>query len=150
MTSNEHALNITALKVLEDWAMMLVDSEEEVTFPSDQDLLCSTISFKGVIDGEVSILAPKSFVTTLACNVLGVEESEASDDEKRDAFCEMNNVLTGNFLTEAYGADTVFDVILPQVREIQERDLNSLLQSRVVFRFLADSQPVAFTFKVNQ
>jgi chemotaxis protein CheY-P-specific phosphatase CheC len=149
MELNKHALNRIAVKVLEDWAMMLVDIDEEVSFSEGSEYLVSTIVFKGIINGEVSIVAPESFLSTLAGNVLGIDENEATQEEKEDAFREMNNVLTGNFLTEAYGADIVFDVILPTIKQANAIDLKSLLESRVVFKCSADSNPVACTFKVN-
>jgi chemotaxis protein CheY-P-specific phosphatase CheC len=147
-----HPLRLTAEKILTEWAHMLVDEvrPSPELFTSDSNIYLAWADLKGVIDGSVSILAQDSFLTALAANLLGVDPDEVpSEAEKTDALREMANVIAGNFLTEAYGTDTIFDVIQPQVSEVAEEELNRFMGRKVVFSFLADDAPVALSFSMR-
>lgn len=151
MTNEQHPLKDTALKVLEDWGMMLVDQVEPSTtlFELDNPLYMSWINLHGVVSGALSIVAQEGFMKTLANNLLGIE-GEISQDEYRDAFKEMSNVLAGNFITAAYGEDTVFDLINPNVEIIDSKELEKFISRKIVFSFLADEHPVAVTFSLKE
>lgn len=153
MNEQCHPLKHVALKVLEDWAMMLVDENDEITPQSLSEsgsLYISSTHFKGTISGTVSIVSPKSFLRVLAANLLGESGDETPGEEDCiDAFREMGNVLTGNFLTEAYGDDVVFDLLSPQVSTASEDHLDELTARKVVFSFNADEEPVVVTFQLD-
>lgn len=153
MENNEHPLKKVSLKVLEDWAMMLVDetSIAEVGFDLSQPLYMAWIDMHGTISGALSIVAQKDFMDCLAANLLGLDEDyHPATEEGEDALKEMSNVLAGNFFTEAYGDATAFDLINPQVGEIKQDDLDKVLKRRVVHCFSADGHPVAVTFSIRE
>lgn len=140
------------LLVLENWGMMLVDeaqSKETLIFSVDEQLYRSSVYIKGVMEGELSIVAPASFLTTLTKNVLGIDETP-SEDDCRDAFREMANILGGNFITEAYGADCVFDILNPQVETLQPSGLSKFETSRLHYIFNADGTDVLMSFQPKQ
>jgi CheY-specific phosphatase CheX len=151
MDSAIHPLKRASLKILEEWGLMLIDEAEQTAelFEREEPVMMSWIYLHGKLTGAVSIVAQAPFLKALAANVLG-QDSEAgiSDDDCTDAFKELGNVLAGNFLTEAYGEDSVFDLLEPNVQEINFQDLELFLKREIVFCFLADETPIAVTVSV--
>lgn len=147
------ALQNTGARVLEDWAMMLVDPAEGTQiFESSDPFYFGTVEFAGPKKGTVCIVVQDSFMDALSRNLLGLDPSvEVTDADKQDALKEMANVLTGNFLTEAFGKTDVFDVVLPLVHkvgyDVVERVLHSQSPVKKALYYLADGEPVAFTFE---
>lgn len=154
MNNIEHPLKRVSLKVLEDWGMMLVDEVPDLTpaaFNPNEPVYMSWIELHGSVSGAVSIVAQKDFMCNLAGNLLGaLDADDLSDEDWKDSFKEMGNVLAGNFITEAYGKDVVFDLLNPSVSEIPFTDLDRFTQRSVVFGFMADDKPVAMTFSIKK
>ena len=153
MANEEHPLHKVFLKVLEDWAMMLVEESTAEThiFESDQKLYKSHVHMRGAFEGTISIIAPESFLNTLTNNLLGGDEEETPDEENlKDAFREMGNVLAGNFLTEAYGSEITFDVLAPEVTEVSYDELKKLIKAPQAYFAIADDAPVCATFTVGR
>lgn len=150
----EHPLKKASLTVLENWALMLVDEVLEVKpelFDSMQPVYMSWVSLHGPISGSVAIVAQKPFMQNLVRNVLGEDsEAESELEDTEDAYREMGNVLAGNFITEAYGADVAFDLLNPQIEEVPFEDLEKFVQRSIVFGFLADDAPVAVSFSIKK
>ena len=149
----EHPLKKVGLRILEDWAMMIVDevSETECGFNPDEKLYMAWINIHGHISGALSIITQTKFIQSLASNLLGVEPSDApSRDECEDALREMGNVLAGNYFTEAYGEDVVFDLINPNVTEVPFEELAKVASRRVKYYFQADDAPVVITFSIRE
>lgn len=148
--NDTHPLKKTAVKVLEEWGMMLVEDapENKADFTADEPILSSEVEMRGTFHGFVSIFAQDSFLTTLAQNLLGSDAP--SEDDKRDAFRELGNIMAGNFLTEAYGADLVFDVAQPVVADSNLEAVERLDERRVRFHFHADDSPVAVSFSIQE
>ena len=135
-------------RVFEDWAMMLVDplDPDQVKRVTEDECIVVETDFHGVVDGRYLVFAPKDFLAQLATNVLGLDEPP-SEECCEDAYREMGNVLSGNLLTEMFGEDTVFDILLPVVRPSQPEDLTQLEEDqRRTFCIEADGFPVAITF----
>ncbi|MBX7136910.1 MAG: chemotaxis protein CheX [Oligoflexia bacterium] len=149
MNADTHPLYKVSLKVLEDWAMMLVDPVEGSTkiFDLNAPLMMSEVNVHGAFNGTIAIVAQKDFTRLLATNLLG-DENSADDRACSDAFCEMGNVLAGNFLTEIYGNDVAFDVLNPHVREISANQFEELARAPQSYFFRADEAPVCVTFNI--
>lgn len=144
-------LRIVGTKVLEDWAMMIVDeiSPLEAEYNKNEPLFMAWVDVHGVIDGALSMVAQRSFLNVLTHNVLGVDESEElPEKDLHDAFCEMSNIIAGNFFTEAYGKDVVFEIIKPHISVVDFSVLDEIRSRKVKHFFIADGQPVAMTFKI--
>lgn len=149
--NEEHPLRTVSLRVLEDWAMMLVDPADATTaiFQIDEPIYMSRVKMHGVFTGTIAIVAQKEFLQSLASNLLGNGgNADRSDEELQDAFREMGNVLAGNFLTAAYGDDVVFDVLNPTVTEIAGAQLEGVTKSPQAYFFQCDDSPVCITFDV--
>lgn len=147
-----HVLQQVGIKVLEDWAMMLVEqsSAKESNLSSELPIYASSMHFEGVIAGKVSILAQLPFLQTLARNLLGIDSDQTpSISESEDAFKEMANVILGNYLTEAYGPDTPFVLTNPQVEQKQTFSEFADKIGPQVFYLTADGFTVILTFRVD-
>ena len=152
MADNQHPLLTVSLKVLEDWAMMLVDPASGRTeiFEADEPLFRSQIEMHGAFEGKLTIVAQPNFLRSLAANLLGSSDaSSLTQEDMSDAFREMGNVLAGNFITEAYGADVAFDMINPKVEELDPQGLAALSNRPQTYYFLADDEPVCVSYEIG-
>ena len=153
MSDVTHPLEKVSRKVLEDWAMMLLDGGEssaERLLNDGQELFMCTTRFCGMLSGTVSIVAHTAFLQALYQNLLGSEEDAPHQrSDEVDALREMGNVLTGNFLTEAYGEEAEFDLRSPSVSGCAIKDVYDLLGARVVLPFTADDCPLIVTFSLD-
>lgn len=143
MSNEKQALEATSIMVLEDWALMLVDpATSKKIDTSGEPLYCSRIKFKGTGKGEICIVADKDFIKMLASNVLGTDDS-VQEETIFDAFAEMANVVAGNFLTEAYGADKLFDLTPPVTAEAADDIVETCSKTDSSIYLNADSCPVS-------
>jgi chemotaxis protein CheY-P-specific phosphatase CheC len=147
------ALSRVSLKVLEDWAMMLVDPVQEGSTEElfgDNSLMESSVTFHGAHNGKVLIVAPKTFLAQLSDNLLGEEDRESLGcSAEEDGFKEMANVLAGNLLTEAFGDKVVFDLMSPEVSPIEKDTFSELMKSNETVFFVADDLPISVTFVIS-
>lgn len=148
----QNPLHDVTQKVLEDWAMMLVDESptNPGLFAKDQPLLMSWVNMQGTIKGTLCIVAQEPFLRGLAANLLGdTPADQVSEGDYRDAFKEMSNVLAGNFFTTAYGSEHTYDLLYPNVVEIDSEQFEKLANQRTTSFFVADDSPVCVTFTVE-
>lgn len=137
------SVEATIVKILEEWALMMVEREGETDVPpfdASRPVLIAELSFEGILHGTYRVLAQEEFATILTSNLLGSGE-ESSEEERADALREMTNVISGNLLTATFGADTVFRLSAPQSRTVNEPPRVSPSQG-ITFRFVADGAPV--------
>ncbi len=149
MNNNTNPLKHVSIKILEDWAMMMVEEAEHSLEIFDQSTPCyiSSVNMHGDFKGTLYIVAQSDFMKTLAANLLGQsEEQPPSEEESRDAFREMGNVLAGNFFTETYGANVAYDLIYPNVSEATPIEISKLRDQSTALYFLADNFPIMITF----
>lgn len=137
------------VRILEDWAMMLVEETEPQTsiFELEEPFFLSEVKFKGVVSGRYCVVCQEQFGRNLANNLLGMEE-EIDEEQIMDALKEMINVLSGNLLTDTYGADHVFILTSPQVRLAGLPEVEEMF-SRPVFCYLGEDNPVAISFALE-
>lgn len=129
---------------LEDWAMMLIDDEtpEKSEF-EDEKLFLGSTSYTGIVNAKVGILCTEAFCQGLYMSVLGEIEEGINEEGLKDALSEMVNVFIGNFLTEAYGPDTVFAIGTPSSKIVGEEEMKEFFSNKFFFSFTADDEPVA-------
>lgn len=133
---------------LEDWGMALVEQTENSPeiFPGREKQYVGVTHFKGVMNGTIGVLCERSFMENLCRNLLGLDyDEEVTEENCKDAITELINVFCGNFLTEAYGEDTVFELVFPVVKEASREDVQQFFENRLVQCFLADDEPVAMS-----
>lgn len=78
-------------------------------------LVQASVGFTGPQQGQVRLLVPARLMSPLATNMMGLEASEATADQQRDALGEVLNVICGNLLPAMAGSEAVFKVLAPQV-----------------------------------
>ena len=152
MTVESEKLREVGLRILSDWGMMLVDEPPKgtVIFESAEPLYMAWVNMRGACKGTLSIVAQPKFMETLTRNLLGLEpDAPLTSADRCDAFKELGNVLAGNFFTAAFGEDVVFDLIYPNVVEIDHDEIRSLERRGELHQFLADDTPVAMTFTAS-
>ncbi len=144
----EKALGEVSVTALEDWAMMLVESADDISDifnAKDNEVYIARMIFKGPIEGTIEAVCSKDFAIMLCKNLLGLEEeAQPSEEECLDSLREMTNVLTGNFVTAAFGSDLVFDLILPEAERLSTKELESRIDVSDFTSFSADDCKVGF------
>jgi len=73
------------------------------------------VYFDGPITGSMVLSMPRSMLPMLAANMLGLDEDETTADQRRDAACELCNVVCGNLLPAMAGDEPVFSVSPPEI-----------------------------------
>lgn len=80
----------------------------------------TTICFEGPDSGELILLLPQPLCEQVAANVLGVDEADELVKQRRqDAAQELLNVICGQFLTETYGEQQVFNLAPPSSETVK-------------------------------
>lgn len=152
MSNADTPLGRVSTKILEDWAMMFVEEVEPRSeiFDLSKPFYFGSVDFKGTFSGILGVIFQDAFLKAVAINLLGMDgDVEPSKADKLDAAAEMVNILTGNFLTEAYGADEVFDVVAPRVVELRSNTITEAIKGKQVVCFMADDAPVAITMALT-
>jgi hypothetical protein len=97
-------LSETTASVLADCAFLMLDPADEAG-PFDGDAVRTTLSFKGVHSGELSLCAPRQVLVGAAADMLGLPPDDSSLAEQAEATLnELANVLLGVLLVRAFGA----------------------------------------------
>jgi hypothetical protein len=147
-------LERVSLLALEDWGMCMVEPREAAVGlckAAEGKHYLATMTFKGVLNGSLFVLCPRLFMESLCRNLLGLDfDEEVSVADAMDALRELTNVLSGNFLTQAYGEDTVFELIYPNAREADDADIDHVFSSPLVKGFEADDQFVAVALGTHE
>jgi hypothetical protein len=159
MTNHQHPIQTVTAYVLTEWAMMLIEpaaAAPRQVFAAEAPFHRVSAIYRGVFDGKLSVICQEGFLEMLAQNVLGLDADEAVDPRDReDALREFANIISGNFLVEAYGRETVFD--LPSfecehgdyatVQPFFESRDSKYLRDASAF-YLADGQPLYICFDI--
>ncbi|MDR3013628.1 MAG: chemotaxis protein CheX [Chitinispirillales bacterium] len=107
--------------ILEELAFLFCDSQDASTFDYGQivDAHAAYLNFTGPKNGKIEIAAGQNLCLLLSSNMLGIEpEDEDASAYADDALKEALNVITGRFLTEAYGEEAVFVLNAPEIGNI--------------------------------
>ena len=142
----QEVLTKSALLALENWGMMLVEPAENDcnAFPLNHQPILTTMQFRGVMNGTIAVLGAREFAESLCRNLESKDsDEEVSFDECCDALKELCNVISGNLLTEAYGDDTVFDLVYPAIKPISADLLAKFFSNKLTLTFSADDYPIA-------
>ncbi|MCC6220332.1 MAG: chemotaxis protein CheX [Deltaproteobacteria bacterium] len=137
--------------VLDEWAMMLADPDEaaEVSFDPESIYYVVIATYHGVFDGTLSIIAQNGFIELLTDNLLGIDPGEGlSQEDKLDALKELANVVSGNFLVEAFGKETVFELPSFESFCVEPQDIHKFLNDDFVY-CVGDEQVVALDFNIR-
>ncbi|MFP4250542.1 MAG: chemotaxis protein CheX [Armatimonadota bacterium] len=97
--------------------MFAMPPPEDGPEPGEQEhcaLARVRVHFSGPFEGSLTLSMPRSMLPPLAANMLGLDEDATTAEQRRDAACELCNVVCGNLLPAVAGADPVFTVSPPE------------------------------------
>lgn len=101
--------------VLEDWAMAFADDHDCHVEKHTADYYVS-IHYSGQEKGKIELWLNEDLAHNITMNVLGI--NEVSHADTMDAVKELANLVCGHFLTSYYDRKNVFDLSIPEVKEI--------------------------------
>jgi len=131
---------------LEQMAFVMVMPAETVP-AAPAGAMLATIRFSGgPVRGTVRLLAGRQLGELVACNIAGPDGSaEGPGITAADALRELLNVTTGSLLAawEGLPAGTVFEMSLPEAREIDSAEWQRLLGAGGFAVLEAEGHPVA-------
>ncbi len=113
--SYEQMLVDGAKEVFETMIFMeIMPAEANVT--SFEDHVLGSISFKGDIEGSLSICCSKQCATEISANMLGMDpHDDMSDEDITDAFGEVINMVMGSFKKRMLEYIKDLEVSIPNV-----------------------------------
>ncbi len=154
MMNKEHRkiLRDVCFSVFEQLAFMFGDEleDDEIDCISDTFFL-ATMGFKGAEQGSVTIVVPEAICTTLAANILGLDDDqEVYPDTAVDALKELLNTITGRLMTELFTEDSVNDLTIPLTEQLNHADWESLVESDEYIAIDIDEHPVLITIQRQQ
>ena len=105
-------------EVLANLAFMFTDEEQPEVTTGDL-WLETTISYSGSINGSLKLFCTRDFAVLLAANLLGTDlEDEEAQSDAIDAVKEFMNIVCGQLVTAYHGTEKVFNLTIPEVREL--------------------------------
>ncbi len=118
----------TINRIFAEAAYMFVDKVKEIdsSLPDPDQFEGVSLIFTGGQSGEFHLWANSGFAAQAAANMLGIDENgDLARDKGPDAMKELLNMITGNFLTAAFGDVPKFEQGLPMSlnKECLEIDL---------------------------
>jgi chemotaxis protein CheY-P-specific phosphatase CheC len=139
-------------KIIEDWAMMLVDNDIDAKdkFTPNELCFCATTNFqsnKGLF-GSYSILCQSLFMDNLVSNLVS-EGTPVTNECKLDALKELSNILAGNLTTSFFGNETTFDLSPPTSFEMPWELASVILQNNFTIAISVEGVPLAISFNSN-
>ena len=107
-------------EVLANLAFMFTE-DEPIDPTSGEVWLETVISYRGPCTGTLRFRCSRDFSVLLAANLLGIDPDDNSATlQSEDAVKEFMNIVCGQFVTAMHGMDDVYNLSIPQVRELPE------------------------------
>lgn len=107
-------------EVLGNLAFMFTGGDPAEPSP-ETTWLETTISYDGPATGTLKFQCTSEFGVLLAANLLGINpQDDDAESQAHDAVKELMNIVCGQFVTAIYGIEHVFDLTVPQTRELAE------------------------------
>lgn len=109
-----------AAEVLEQQAFMFAEEVSKEDLETAEEAFNRiSIAFTGPPSGGLCVTLPGDLSAELAVNILGVDdEDELEEGDAADAVKELVNVICGQLLTSMFGTETVFQLTIPTVEEL--------------------------------
>ena len=123
------ALLKAAKEVFETMIFMDLEESSDPLHQIQGEALLGSITFKGEIEGCMSICCGVSCAKTIAANMLGMDvDEDISDDDVNDAIGEVANMVMGSVKKQLHGNIANLEVSIPSV--VSGRELKSNLGER--------------------
>ncbi len=102
---------------LEEAAFVFTEPREG-PLPFAGEILEARIAYRGPSSGELRLVADAGLAATLAANLLGEDEGEASPERSSDALGELLNMVVGAWVHQLFGAQARCRLGVPLVRRL--------------------------------
>jgi hypothetical protein len=102
---------------LEEAAFVFAEPEERPS-PFAGRTLEARIGYRGPSAADLALVADATLAATLAANLLGEEEGEATAGRSADALGELLNMVVGAWAVRLFGEETRCRLGVPRVREV--------------------------------
>lgn len=126
----ETALTESAKEVFETMIFMDITETSEQDVDTDQMMLLGSITFKGSLEGCLSICCSGSCARVIAANMLGMDSNEqVTPEDTYDAIGEVANMILGSVKSRLMEKVGNLEISIPSVisgREIQNSLLSKL------------------------
>ena len=142
-------LSAVLCRVLEQVAFVFPEpmSDSGKIDPAAEPFVEVSLKFWGASSGRVMLILPLSLSRQFGANMLGSEpDSGDQADTQADAAKEIGNIVTGQLLTEVYGARAVFNMEAPEVRELTPEQFFGILDGNQYVCNMVENQPVIAVF----
>jgi chemotaxis protein CheX len=93
--------------------------------------MVGVMSLNGKKSGMLFISASESTLRTLCSYMIGAEENEITDDDIKDALCELVNIVAGSAKVRLSNTDYMFNLTAPFV--IKGTDMNLCMKQKTRF-----------------
>lgn len=148
-------MNDVFCRVMESLAFYFVDpmDKQEIAADRDMDIPYRQVSmrFEGPHFGSVVLFLPHSMFKTILANMLGIdEEGTEAEAQQNDAICELLNVICGQLLTEIWGTGPVFDLRIPEMKNVTIQELEEVLRFPSTCCFSSDDGVILLQMHVDE
>jgi chemotaxis protein CheX len=149
---------------LDRWRVILSDAAkevflmmvgEELSVPAEAkppvlSEVAGMVGLAGELCGVLTIRCSKASAGKIACQMLGVAESEAAG-QAIDAIGEICNMVAGNFKAKIAGLEDKCMLSVPTVISGDSYDLHSLASGeRIELALLFQTQPLWFSLEIQK
>jgi CheY-specific phosphatase CheX len=151
-TGNNDVVSEVFCSVVEQIAFMFAEvASLEDMAGMDQAFVEASMSFDGQLRGRLSMAVPKDACAQIAGNVLGMEPDDPFVIRgAADSLKELLNVTCGHILTSLAGDRPVFDLSIPQVADLDEAGVQSLLAAPDTVAFRVEEAPVLVRLELRE
>jgi len=104
-------------EMLEEAAFLFTEPQAEPP-PFRGKALEARIGYQGPHSGELRLVADAALAATLAANLLGEDEGDATRDKAGDAIGELLNMFVGIWVVRLFGEQNRCKLGVPKVREL--------------------------------
>ncbi len=140
-------------EILEQFAFVFAETEPApVDSPREDVPLLTWIGFIGQRrSGRLTLAASQDLGAEVARNVLG-EDDEGSlpRDANRNALQEVVNIACGNLLARLYGTEEMFELSVPECREISPEEWNNMAREEGMISMSAEEEPLLVLLEVEE
>ena len=139
-------------EILQETVFMFGD---EVSGPSDlaglqEGALAVEMKFTGEQAGSLLLAVDQAICPELAANMLALDPTDEMAKERgKDALKELLNITCGHLLTEVAGSEAVFDLTVPELRELTAEEWSDLVGAPGTALFEVDEHPALLRFEMH-
>lgn len=152
LTDTDQLVTEVFAHVMEQTAFMFGEpARKEDLLLAGQPFVEASMSFQGPMRGTLQIAVSPDACLQIAANVLGMSADDPFVVQRAaDSLKEILNVTCGHVLTALAGDQPVFDLSIPQVRDLDESGVAALLADPGTLAFLADDCPTLLRLAVDE